>query len=482
MQTDKLYKLYQHKANNKWLVLGVLLAVFFGWLIAVNGISIATFFVLLPFIICYLILVIIKPRIGLISFIIYCFLMPTLGKHISGIQFGLGQDALLILTWLGVIFYRSDRYRLRHLNNDLVWLAVVWFVITLLQLANTNMPSIEGWLYEMRSATLYWILTVPLAIMLFNKKKDIDLFFFIIITFSFIGSLYGIKQLILGVDKGEMQWLLDGAIKTHMLFGKLRVFSYYSDAAQFGASQAHIAIVCFILAFGPYSIQKKMLFVFVGMVIFYGMIISGTRGALFGLVIGGIVFLILSKKLKILLIGSILGIGILGILKFTSIGNSNAKLARFRTSLDFRDPSLQVRFINQRVLRDYLSDKPFGTGVGTIGMWGVKYNPDKFISKIPPDSLFVKIWAMYGIVGFIIWFGMMVYIVGKSSGIIWKTRDPLLKNKLLALCSGATGMLMCSFGNEVLNTMPSACIVYISWAFVWLSPRWDTPIVKSIQS
>jgi O-antigen ligase len=183
----------------------------------------------------------------------------------------------------------------------------------------------------------------------------------------------------------------------------------------------------------------------------------------------------LSKQVRILIFGSIIGLSFLGILKFTSIGSSNVQIVRMRTSLDPNDASFQVRLINQKILKDILADKPFGTGVGTIGTWGTKYNEDKYIAQIPPDSLYVKIWAMYGIVGFVIWFGIMLYITGKSAGIVWKTRDPVLKNQLLALCAGATGILLCSYGNEVLNAMPSSMIVYFSWAFIWLSPRWDTP-------
>ena len=108
-----------------------------------------------------------------------------------------------------------------------------------------------------------------------------------------------------------------------------------------------------------------------------------------------------------------------------------------------------------------------------------EYNSDKFISTIPPDSLFVKIWAMYGIVGFIIWFGIMLYFTGRSAGIIWKTRDPILKNQLSALCGGATGILLASYGNEVLNAMPTSAVVYISWGLIWISPRWDTPLLKT---
>ena len=453
MNTNDVYITKSSKIGNLWLIPAILLSMLLGWLIANKGLTVGVLLLLIPFIIGFLIAVFLQPRIGILMFIVYCFIMPTLGKHIEGPQFGLGQDATLLLTWLGILFHRSNRYRFRHIDNDLVWVAVAWLIVTILQLANIEEPSFMGWVFEMRSATLYWVLSIPLAMLLLNKKSDIDLFLNIIITLSFVGALYGIKQLYFGPDDAENRWLEAGAKKTHILFGKLRIFSYYAEAAQFGASQAQLAIMCVILAIGPYSTKKKIWYGVASMFIFYGMLISGTRGAMAALVGGGFTFLVLSKQVRILILGGIIGLSFLGILKFTSIGSSNAQIVRMRTSLDPNDPSFQVRLINQKILKDILADKPFGTGVGTIGMWGTKYNEDKFIAQIPPDSLYVKIWAMYGIVGFIGWFGIMLYITGKSAGIVWKTRDPVLKNQLLALCGGATGILLCSYGNEVLNTM-----------------------------
>lgn len=474
MDTNLFYSKDTNLSKNLWLAGGILLAAFFGWLIVKMGMAIGALIIILPFIFGFLALVFLYPKIGFITFIFYCFLNSTLGKHIDGPQFGLGQDGILLLTWLGVIFYRNNKYRLRHLNNDLVWMAVTWFIITVIQIANPERPSITGWFYEMRSATLYWVLSVPLAFLVFNKKSDIDLFLVIIITLSFLGALYGIKQLYLGVDAAENRWLEAGAKKTHLLFGKLRVFSFYSEAGQFGASQAQLTVVCLILAMGPYAKFKKLWYGTAALIIFYGMLISGTRGALFALVGGIFVYLIVSKRMQILLLGGIIGFLFFFVLKYTSIGSGNEQIVRLRTSLDPNDPSLLTRFNNQAILKDYLSTKPFGAGVGTIGMWGLKYNEDKYISTIPPDSLYVKVWAMYGIVGFIIWFGIMMYITGYSIGIIWKTKDPALHNKLTALCAGATGILLCSYGNEVLNAMPSSAIVYVSWALIWMSPRWDT--------
>lgn len=482
MDKNLFYDSRNKFTRHLWLIPGVLMAIYFGWLIAGTGISVAGLLFVLPFIIGYLILIFLNPRIGLISFLIYCFVMPGMGKHIPGPQFGLGVDALLLLTWLGVIFYRTDKYRFRHLNNDLVWLAVVWFILTVLQIANPERPNIQGWLQEMRSSTLYWILAVPLTMLVFNKKSDVYLFLDIIILMSFIGALWGIKQLYFGVDAAENRWLEAGARKTHILFGKLRVFSYYTEAAQFGASQAQLAVMCIILAIGPHSTIRKICYGTAGMFIFYGMLISGTRGALGGIVGGGFIFLVLSKQLKIIIIGAILGIGFIGMLKFTSIGSGNDQMRRLRSGMDPNDPSLQVRLINQRTLSNSLATKPFGTGVGTIGMWGVMYNKHIYTAKIPPDSLYVKIWVMYGITGFILWFGMMLYILGKSVGLIWNMRDPLLRNQMCAICSGYAGILLCSYGNEVMNAMPSFAIVYVSWALIWMSPRWDTPITKTVES
>lgn len=481
MEKNLFYNSADNFTRQLWLVPGILMAVFFGWLIAGKGVTIAVMLVVLPFVVGFLILVFLYPRAGLLAFIFYSFFMPTIGRHVAGVQVGLGIDALLILTWLGVIFYRNNKYRFRHLKNDLVWLALGWFILTVLEIANPAKADIVGWLQEMRSIALYGILLVPLTMLVFNKKSDITLFIDIIVLISFLGALYAMKQLYIGLDGAEQQWLNDGHLKTHMLFGKLRVFSFFSEAGQFGASQAQLAVMSIVVAIGPHSAKRKICYGIAALFIFYGMLLSGTRGALGGIVGGGFVYLVLSKQVNIIIIGCIIGAGFLGMLKFTSIGSGNDQIKRLRSGMDPNDPSLMVRLINQRTLANTLASKPFGTGVGTIGMWGVKYNKHISTSKIPPDSLFVKIWAMYGIIGFILWFGMLLYILGKSAGIIWNTRDPVMRNQLCSLCAGFGSTLLCSYGNEVMNVVPTTSIVYISWSLIWLSTRWDIPLLKPVQ-
>ena len=460
--------------NSRWLLLMLSVgALGLGWLTSRVGVVVPGLLVALPFLVFFLALVFYYPRAGFISFIIYCFLNNYLSKHIITVQVGLGMEGILVITWLAVLFHRTDIFESKYLRNDLCLLSLVWFGINLLELGNPAGASITGWFFEVRGTTLLWVLTVPLTYLLFRRKQDLNVFLYLLIAFSLFGTLYGIKQKLYGVDSMEQLWLNQGAARTHILWGRLRVFSYYSDAAQFGASQAHIALICFIMALGPYSWQKRLLLAGASAVLFYGMLISGTRGAFFVLVVGGFIYLAFSKQVKIFIIGCIVAAGVFMVMKYTTIGDSNPDIFRLRSALNPQDASLQVRIINQTIIRNYLASRPFGGGVGVMGTVGARYNSNKFLSRVPPDSFFVKIWGQYGIVGFIIWFGIMLFILGKSFGIIWNIHNPDLRQKILALTAGFGGILVCSYGNEIINQMPSAVIVYVSWGFIFLSPTLD---------
>ncbi len=449
------------------------LAVLLGMMTAKKGISMPVSLIVLPPMVAFVVWIFINPRIGVFTFICYCFFVAGTARYVPGIPYGLGMDGLLVLSLLAVFLGGFRHTDWSPARSDLTFLALGWFVLNILELGNPYGGSPVGWFYGMRSATLYWTLVTPLTFMLLNKKTDLDLFMKIIIGISLLGAFWGIRQFLFGVDPMEQRWLDNGAAKTHLLFGKLRVFSFYSDAGQFGASQAHIGIIAIFMALGPYAMKKRVLYGIAGLTIIYGMLISGTRGAIFVLFAAVAVYLFLTKNVKILIVGGIIGIGAFVFLKYTTIGNGNAEIVRLRTALDPNDLSFQERLKNQRILADYLSTRPFGTGVGTIGNWGVKYNEHKFISQIPPDSLFVKVWAEYGIIGFLIWFGTQLYILGKSCGIIWEIKDPDLKQKLMAITAGGAGILLASYGNEVQNQMPTSAIVYMTWAFTFLAPRWE---------
>jgi O-antigen ligase len=467
--------------HSRWLLpVGLAGALGIGWLAGHWGETVPGLLLGVPLLIMLVVGTFWSPRVGYLSFICYCFLNNYLSRHVDDIPVGLAMEGLLVLTWLATVFYRDTPPNWRFTQNDLCGLTVAWFVINVLELGNPAGASFLGWLNEIRSSALLWLLVVPLGLLVFRQRRDLNVFLYIVIGFSIFGALYGIKQKFLGVDAMEQRWLDAGAAGTHVLWGRLRVFSNYSEAAQFGCSQAHIALVCGILALGPFSWTKKLLLAAAALLLLYGMLISGTRSAFFVIIVGGFVYLALSKQLKVLVLGIMLAIAGYMVLKYTHIGDSNADVYRMRSALNPEDASLQVRLVNQAKLREYLSTRPFGGGVGVMGEWGKKYNPGTFLSTIPPDSYYVKIWGSYGIVGFVVWFGIMLYILGKCAGIVWRIRDPHLRQKLLALTAGAAGILMASYGNEIMNQMPSCMILYVSWVLVFVGPKLDTPVLKPV--
>jgi hypothetical protein len=461
----------KHKAI--LLPLAMLAAVGIGWLTISVGPAIPALLVALSVAVPFVVAVFYEPKYGLIAFILFCFVIQILVREIGGFPFGILGEALLVLTWIAVMTNSSQKFNWSNTKNDLFYLTLLWFLINLLEILNPADASLMGWLQEVRGTSLIWFLTVPLSLILFTRVKDLNVFLIIIIGMSLLAALNGVKQLYIGPFPGEQAFLSGPAQKTHILFGKLRVFSFYSDAGNFGASQAHMGLIAMILALGPFKLWKRILLAAAAALLFYGMLISGTRGALFVVVVGIAVALFISRNFRFILIGSVFALFSLSVLKYTSIGSGNYHIQRLRSALNPEDASLNVRLHNQQILREYLKGRPFGGGVGVIGFWGEKYNSDKYLSSIPPDSYWVKVWAMYGIVGFILWFGIMMYILGKCCGIVWNIQDKRLRFKLMALTAGAAGILFASYGNEIINSMPSSVIVYISWCFIYLGPKFD---------
>lgn len=422
--------------------------------------------------ITYLTVVITKPESGLYFLIVYCFLLFIFDREIGGIPFGTLTEVLFFVVLLAFLF-NGQSLDWSSLKNDLFILMLLWLLLSVLQLANPEGGSFRGWVQEVRTSAVYPFFFVMLGFLLFSTPKHLDSFLWIIIGFSVLAALNGIRQLYFGLTPGERAFLDGGARQTHILFGQLRVFSFMRDAGQFGASQAQMALLCIILALGPYKTWKKITLACCGALFIYGMLISGTRGAFYALVSGGFLALILSKNFKVLFIGIVLTAGVFCFLKYTTIGHGSYQIRRLRTALDPNDASFNVRLMNQQKLDLYLTAKPFGGGLGVIGRWGKEYNSDKYLSTIEPDSYWVKVWAMYGIIGLIIWFSTMMYLFGKSSGMISMIKNKALRVKLIALCSSAFGLFVCSYGNEVMNALPSLMIFNLSLVFIYQGNKWS---------
>lgn len=413
----------------------------------------------------------VHPAYGIVLTLHIAFSINGLGRY-ADFPFGLLTDFMLLIT-LAFALFHLKRKDLAILNNGLMFFVGIWFLYTVMQLFNPEPHSFEAWFYAVRAASLYLIISVVLVFLIFNTEKDLDLFFRIWLTGSLLGALYGIKQLYIGLNAAEQYWMATKGANTHMIFGQLRVFSFYSDAGQFGAIMAYTAVVGTILSIKVSSLGKKIFFMITAALCFYGMIISGTRGALFIPLVGFTTYFILSKNTRVLITGFIILGSVFALLKFTYIGEGNYDIRRMRSAVNpSEDISFQVRLKNQEKLGDYLADKPFGGGIGTIGYWGQKFSPGTVLAETPPDSWYVLLWGETGIVGLIIYFSMLLYILIRSFWKIFNMVDSVLKQKLMAIFSGVTGIIVASYGNPILGQMPCSIHFYLCIVFLYLGPGW----------
>lgn len=430
---------------------------------------IATFgLIVIPFVFAYLYLLFRNPVIGLYTAFAFGFILIGLGRYVQGVQVGLGMDAILFMTLLAFIFKNFyTKINWNPVKKDVTVLAVIWFAYYLFQAVNPEARSINAW-FTGRTVALYMFFTIPLVLLLIDNKKKLDNFFLIWGIFSLLATLKGIMQYWFGVDPWEQIWLsVPGNFTTHVLFGKLRVFSFLSDAGQFGANQGYSAVVAFIYATSQKKFGKKLFFLLVAAMGIYGMMISGTRGAISVPAVGFTVYFVLKKNIRVMIPGFILLVGLFVFFKYTYIGQGNTQIARMRSAFDPNNASLQVRLENQRKLKDYLASRPFGGGVGHAGGKARKFLPNAFLSNVPTDSWYVMIWAEMGIVGLMLHLFILFYIVIKASFLImFRIRDPILRTQMTALTSGMLGIMAASYGNGVLGQMPTGIYIYTSMALM----------------
>lgn len=417
-----------------------------------------------------------KPIIGVYTAVALSFILIGMGRYIKDVQVGLGMDAILILTYLALFMNRfNERIDWAPANKDITFLSIIWFGYSVFELVNPEARSVPAW-FSGRGVSLYMFLLVPLTLLFINSNKKLDYFLYVWGVFSILATLKGIMQLQFGVDYAEQAWLNEGNYKTHILFGKLRVFSFLSDAGQFGGTQAYAAVVFTIYSMAQTVKIKKYFFITVALLAFYGMIISGTRGAISVPLSGFMVFFVLRKNLKVLSFGVAILAVIFIFFRFTTIGQGNDQIRRMRTAFDPNDASLQVRLDNQKILKRYLASRPFGGGIGHGGVKAQRYLPYAFLSQVATDSWYVLVWVEQGIVGLLLHLFILFYTAGKASyNVMFRIRDPLLKLKMSALIAGMMGVMVASYGNAVLGGMPTGMLIYVSMAIMLNSAVFDTP-------
>ena len=191
------------------------------------------------------------------------------------------------------------------------------------------------------------------------------------------------------------------------------------------------------------------------------------------------IYIFLSKSVKIAVPFSIVFAILAFLLIFTTIGNGNQQIRRMRSAFRSDDASMNVRDINQEVMKKHIKDAPWGIGLG-MGMDNVPKNNKYWrLATIPPDSEYVFIWLRTGPIGITLFIITMLIMIGGACRIVLFK----LKNKSLigiggGLCGAFVAIQLGGYGNQVLMQFPNCLIFYGGLSIVYILPYIEPEWIK----
>jgi len=470
--------LFDHQIDKKKkLFITVLLVamVVLGWVMAKGNVAVASITLLLPFILFFMVVSFTKPVITLYMMIILSFSLTALDRYVlkDSIPVGTLFDVMVVYVY-ALLFLKGlvQKTEWKKAGEGPIAVLSIWLLYCVLEIFNPEAPGLNAWFVGVRPF-LYMLFSIPLFCMLLTVKSIMTIMT-IWGIFTMMMTIKGAIQLYVGLDSVEQSMMTGPFLNTHLLWGQLRVFSLCSDAGQFGASQAHAGLVGAILFVGAKSAKQKLFFLLMCLFGIFGMFISGTRGAIFVIFAGAAVYLVLIKNTKLFILGGVCAAMMVGLLVFTTVGESNDHIRRMRTAFKpDKDLSYQVRVNKQMILKNYLATRPFGGGLGSMADTGTGIK-GTVLGDTWSDSGYVLIWGQTGVVGLCLYIGMFLYFLIKGAYFVWrKIKDEWLRCILIASIAGIGGVALAHYGNPIMTQHPTCYVLFFSIAVIFIAPRLD---------
>ena len=387
-------------------------------------------------------------------------------------------DEMFELTLIATaILDLREESRFGRCINLMLFAILIWCGFLTLQILNDTCGlgmNIGAWFTSFRLMGLHliWILLV-FSVYISSPKILINY-----LRFWALLSLFSVywtwKQKNIGFTGIENAWIYYGpGRETHILNGGtlIRYFSTFSDAASYGCNAAASSVTFIIIAITSKIKWEKLFFLIIGICVIWGMFQSGTRTAIFSLAAGFMVFIVLSKSVKIAVPFTIFFGLFMAMLIFTDIGNGNQQIRRMRSAFDKNDASANVREVNKSAIKKYLRDAPWGLGIASTQANIPANNKYRRLSDIPPDSEYVYIWQHTGIIGIIVFVICIVLMfVGACWVVMFKLKNPSLIGIGGGLCSAFVAIQLGAYANQILYQYPNGLTFFGGLAIVYILP------------
>lgn len=382
-------------------------------------------------------------------------------------------NELFELMLIGMVLVDHWRFHLSRLINVMFLCAIVWVMFCCIEIFNDQCGlgiDVYRWYTGARLMSMQILYAFVVTTLFIDTPKKIMTLLFIWAVFIVFAAIWLWKQKNIGLTEAESRFLWSSP--AHIMGGKIRFFSCFTDAANFGIHTAVASAAFLIIAATMKVTRIRIFFAIVGCIGIWAFFGSGTRTAMFCFIATIMVFIVLCKNKKLILSVSAVFLVFLYILIFTNIGDSNQNIRRMRTAFDKEDASLGVREQNKATLRKYMVDAPWGVGIGLENGDVPPFNKFKLITQVPPDSEYVYIWVRTGVVGLTVFCIInVVMFLGACWIVFFRLKNPSIRGVGIAYTAAFIGMHLGGYANQILLQFPNVLIYYGGLATVYLLPH-----------
>ena len=386
-------------------------------------------------------------------------------------------DEAIELILLGVAIIDSRQTPQFGKAINIMLLAIlVWSGFCIVEMFNDTCGlgyNFTAWFTGARLMALHLLWIILVFSIYINSPKTLITYLKIWACLSLFSAFWTWKMIHIGLTHEETSFLYGAGQRTHLLqAGSLiRYWSTFTDAANYGCHAAAAAVAFLVFGIMSKITKDKIFFILVSIVVVWGMFQSGTRTAIFCMIGGFAVFLVLSKSVKIMIPSAIVGAIFLFILIFTNIGNGNQQIRRMRSAFNKNDASANVRDVNKAAIAKYMKDAPWGIGIGMYTENIPARNKFKLLSEIPPDSEYVFVWVRTGRIGVTVFaLCMILMLVGASYVVMFKLKNRTLVGIGAGLCSAFAAIQLGGYANQVIYQYPNGVTFFGGLAIVYILP------------
>ena len=257
----------------------------------------------------------------------------------------------------------------------------------------------------------------------------------------------------------------------HYVNGIIRYWSTFSDAANYGCNAAATSVAFLLIGLTSKLTKERIFYIIVGLLVLWGMFQSGTRTAIGCFFAGLMVYVILSKSVKLAVPIILFGVISFCLLAFTNIGQGNNQIRRMRSAFNKNDASANVRDINKTTMAKYLKEAPWGIGIAIRSGDVPARNKYNLLSTIAPDSEYVYMWIHTGTIGVSVFtFSMILMFAGGCWIVLFRLKNKTLVGIGAGLCCAFASIQVGGYMNQVLYQYPNGLIFFGGLALVYVLP------------